>query len=155
MARSIHLWLHLASQIDVHITLGAMKVLPQTKAALLYLLPAAAVLAIWYVLLFKANSQQSSAVGTLGYLLTGGPKPIWFIWLLALPACFLALAAGYSSSIARSHLGSRVLLAIGISLAVAAWFTVSTEIAVLASLPALYGLVAAKQASRSQGENGA
>ena len=132
-----------------------MKVQPQTKAALLYLLPTAAVLAIWYALLFKGNAQQSSPASTLSHLLTQGPEPIWFIWLLALPACFLVLAVGYATSFASSHRGSQVLLGIGISLAIAAWFTVSIEVAVFASLPVLYGLAAAKQASRSQGENGA
>ncbi|WOB06884.1 hypothetical protein [Piscinibacter gummiphilus] len=132
-----------------------MKVQPQTKAALLYLLPAAAILAIWYVLLFKGNTQQSSATGTLGYLLTEDPNSIWFTWLLVLPAGFLALSAGYSMSLARSRRGSKALLAIGISLAVAAWLTVSTEIAVFASLPVLYGLAAAKQVNRSHAENGA
>jgi hypothetical protein len=130
-----------------------MKVPPQIKAALLYLLPTVAVLAIWSVLLFI--DQRSSALDTLAFLITEGPQPLWFLWLLALPICLLALAASYASPLARSHRGSRVLLALGISLASCTWLTVSTEVAVFASIPVLYGFLAARQATRSQGENGA
>lgn len=132
-----------------------MKITSQTKAALLYLLPTAAILGIWYVLLFQGSSSHSSATDTLAFVLTEGPKPLWFLWLLVLPSCFLALAASYLTPLARSHRGSRVLLAVGAALAACAWFTLSTEVSLFASLPVLYGFLVAKQAKRSQGENAA
>ena len=132
-----------------------MRVTSQIKAALLYLLPTASILGIWYVILFKGGSSHSSATDTLAFVLTEGPQPLWFLWLLVLPACFLALAAGYLTPLARSHRGSRVLLAIGTGLAASAWFTLSMEVALFSSLPVLYGFLVAKQANRRQGENAA
>jgi hypothetical protein len=132
-----------------------MRVTSQIKAALLYLLPTGAILGIWYVLLFQGDSSNSSATDTLAFVLTEGPEPLWFLWLLVLPSCFLALAGSYLTPLARSHAGSRVLLVVGASLAACAWFTLSTEVALLSSLPVLYGFLAAKQASSRRSENAA
>jgi hypothetical protein len=132
-----------------------MKSAPQIKAALLYLLPTLAVLGVWYLLLTKGNSEQSSAIGTLTFVLTEGPMPIWFRWLLLLPVLFLGVAAGYASPLSRSRRGAQVLLGLGVLVAASAWLTVSTEVAVFASLPLVYGLLLVRQFKANGSTHGA
>ena len=96
-----------------------------------------------------------SAAKMFMFSVTEGPQPIWFLWLLLLPVACLALAAAYASPLARGRRGSQVLLAAGTALAVCAWFTFTFEVALLASLPLLYGYLGAKQAKTGEAANGA
>jgi len=114
------------------------------KAALLYVLPVLALLGMWYLLLFTGTTSASSPGSTLLFLLTEGPKPNWFRWLLLLPLLCAVLAAAHVSRLTRTRSGSVLLLVIGSGLAAAAWVTVAPEIALFVSLPLVYGFLGAK-----------
>jgi hypothetical protein len=115
------------------------------KAGWLYVLPGLAVLGIWYVLLFTANSSGTTPLSTFVFVLTEGPKPWWFAWLLLLPILCFALAVAYMTRLPKSRIGSAWLFASGVALALAAWATVSTEVALFATLPLWYGFRCVKE----------
>jgi len=110
------------------------------KAGLLYLLPALAVLSIWWILLRYENPPNVTPSSTLKFVLTEGAQQLWFRWLIALPALCLALSAAYFSRVAQTRRGAVALLVVGIALALAAWFSVTHEIALFVSLPLLYSV---------------
>jgi hypothetical protein len=114
-----------------------------TKAGLLYVLPAAAVLVVWYLLLFEGSAPGVTPKGTFAFVLTEGARPWWFRWLFALPFLSMALAAAYCTHSAATRVGSALLLALGVALAVASWLTVSPEIALFTTLPLAYGILGA------------
>lgn len=116
-----------------------------TKAGLLYLLPAIAVLVVWYLLLFEGSAPGVTPKGTFAFVLTEGARPWWFRWLFALPFLCLSLAAAYLPRVAALRVGAVVLLTLGVALAVATWLTVSSEIALLTTLPLAYALLNAKE----------
>jgi hypothetical protein len=118
----------------------------QTKAALLYVLPAVAVAAVWYLLLFEGNAPGVTPRSTFPFVLTEGPRPLWFRWLFALPFVSLSLSLAYATRVARSRSGSVVLLLLGCAFAGASWLTVSPEVAVVATLPLVYGGIGAREA---------
>jgi hypothetical protein len=113
----------------------------QFKAALLYVLPAVAVVVVWYLILFEGDAPGVTPRSTFAFVLTDGPRPLWFRWLFALPFLSLALALAYATAIARTRAGSVLLLLLGALLAIASWLTVSAEIAILATLPLVYGFI--------------
>jgi hypothetical protein len=125
-----------------------------TKAALLYVLPVFALVGMWYLLLFTGNAPAVSALSTLAFLLTEGPMPSWFRWLLLLPAICATLGAAHLSPVTHTRSGSLCLFVLGTALSIAAWLTVSSEIAVVVSLPLLYAFLGAR-GHRSTSENGA
>jgi hypothetical protein len=128
-----------------------MRLGANTKAALLYVLPALAVFGVWFILLFVGNSSAVTPASTLAFVLTESPSPLWFRWLLVLPVLCAALAIAYLSRLTRTRVGSIALLCCGVALAGVAWLTVSAEIALFVSLPVLYGFVVVKeQAFRSE-----
>jgi hypothetical protein len=116
-----------------------------TKAGLLYLLPAVAVLVVWYLLLFEGNAPGVTPKGTFAFVLTEGARPWWFRWLFALPFLCLSLAAAYLSRLAALRVGSVMLLTLGVALAAATWLTVSSEIALFTTLPLAYALLSIKE----------
>jgi len=122
-----------------------MKMNANTKAALLYLLPVVAVFGIWYALLFDARSPGATPEYVFMSVLTEGPRLLWFRWLLVLPGLCLVLAVAYLSRLSSSRIGATALLALGATLAGAAWLTVASEIALFVSLPLVYGFVVAKK----------
>ena len=118
--------------------------MPSTKAGLLYFLPMLAVLGIWWILLFHDNPPNVTPSSTLSFVLTEGPQQLWFHWLIALPVLCLGLSAAYFSRVAKSRQGAVALLVVGIALALAAWFSVTHELALFVSLPLLYGIIHAR-----------
>jgi hypothetical protein len=118
--------------------------MPSTKAGLLYLLPTLAALFIWWVLLFHDNPPNVTPSSTLSFVLTEGPQQLWFHWFIALPVLCLGLSVAYFSSVAKSRQGAVVLLVVGIALALAAWLSVTDELALFVSLPLLYGVIHAR-----------
>lgn len=104
---------------------------------MLYVLPVVAVLGVWCILLFVADGPATPR-NIFEYLLIEAPERHWFNWLLAAPVLWSALAAAYLTPLATRRAGNIALLGIGGSVAVAAWLTLSFEIALFASLPILY-----------------
>ena len=131
-----------------------MQVPSNRKAAALYVLPVLAVLGIWYVLLFTANTSGTTPRSTFIFVLTEGPRPLWFAWLLLLPLLCCALAAAYLSSAIRNRKGALSLFASGLALAAGAWATVAPEVALFVTLPLLYGFQCIKEHAE-QPPNGA
>lgn len=108
------------------------------KTGLLFLLPAFGVLGIWYILLFVGNPPcDNDPIESLRFFLNESPQPIFFRWLLVLPALYLTFTALYFSEIPRSRLGAIVLFSASVLLAIATWLTV-TSIAMFATMPLLY-----------------
>ena len=116
-----------------------------SKAALLYIPPVLALLAIWYGLLFTGNLPSSSPADTLHFVLTEGPEPHWFRWILALPIFCAALGIAHMSPMSRICRGRVALLVLGAVLATASWLTVSTEISVFVTLPVVYAFLGARR----------
>lgn len=121
-----------------------MRVKAGTKAGLLYLLPTVTVCGIWYVLLAADSSPTSSAGATLMFVLSDGPNPYWFRWLVALPVLCLVLCVAYLSRVSATRVGSACLFAAGLALSTAIWLTVAHEVALFATLPLLHGFLNAK-----------
>lgn len=113
-----------------------MKPRAHTIAGLLYLLPVLAVLFVWWALIFVG---VSSPLETFRFALLDGPNPHWFWWLLVFPVICLALSIAYLSQLAVSRAGASWFFVLGAGLAAAAWLTFSSEIALFATLPLLYG----------------
>ena len=122
-----------------------------TKTSLLYLFPAVAVAVIWYILLFTSipsNRTPVQAAGeTLEFLLTEGPRTLWFVWLFALPPIFLAMALAYLTPAAASRRVAVALFVVGCGLALASWLTVASEVAIFATLPLWYGFANVRSTS--------
>jgi len=116
-----------------------------TKAGLLYLLPAGAVVVVWYLMLFGVDMTSVVPNRTLPSVLSEGPRPWWFRWLFVLPFLCLGLAGAYCSRFATRKTGALVLLAIGSALALATWLTVTSEIALCTTLPLAYGVLVAHE----------
>lgn len=135
----------------MQITLTVMKLRANTIAGLLYLLPVFAVFFIWWALIFVG---VSSPLETLRFALLDGPNPHWFWWLLVFPALCLALSIAYLSELAVSQAGASWFFVLGAGLAVAAWLTFSSEIALFATLPLLYGFGNLRGAWRSHENHG-
>jgi hypothetical protein len=127
-----------------------MNLTPSTKAGALYILPAIAVLSIWWVLLFVENSPGVTPLGTLRFVLTEGPQRHWFYWLIALPILCALLTGAYWSRLTRNRSGAVGLFVVGAVVSLAAWFTVTWEIAMFATLPLLYGFRCIKEQRRHQ-----
>ncbi len=108
------------------------------KTAAMYVLPVLAILGIWYFLLFVGNSSGTTPKSTFVFVLTEGPMPWWYAWLLVLPVLCCALAAAYLSGVASSSKGAVSLFGLGVALAASAWITVSPEIALFVTLPLWY-----------------
>ena len=141
----------------LNFTLDAMRT--TTKAGLLYIAPAIALAAIWHVMLFTSvpsnRTAGQAAVETLTFVLTEGPRPEWFAWLLALMPICLAMTLAYLSPLPRHRAGSIALLAVGTCLSVAAWLTITSSIALFMTLPMWYGLIAVKESASASSINGA
>jgi hypothetical protein len=114
------------------------------KIGICYLLPVIGILIMWYVVLLKANPPGITPKGSLIFLLTQGPRLWFFRWLLVLPTLCVLLATAYFSSIPKTRLGYSALITVGIALALAAWLTVSVDIAVCTTLPLVYSLFGVK-----------
>jgi hypothetical protein len=115
-----------------------------TRVGLLYLMPVIGVLIMWYVILFAGNPPGVTSKSTLASLLTEGPRPYFFRWLLALPALCLTIMAAYFSPIASTRAGYFALVVVGLFLAIAAWLSVSVDLAVCTTLPPVYALFVAR-----------
>jgi hypothetical protein len=104
---------------------------------LLYILPAVAVLGIWYILLFAGNSSAHTSIDTIAYFLSGQTNEmILSRWMLvAFPLLCIALSIAYFSRIPRIRGGAIVLFFAGVLLALVAWGTVSPGLAGLVSAP--------------------
>ncbi len=128
-----------------------MKPRANTIAGLLYLAPVVAVSFIWWALIFVGIS---SPLETFLFALVDGSRPYWFWWLLVFPLLCVALSIAYLSQFAVSRAGASWFLLLGAGLAVAAWLTFSSEIALFATLPLLYGFVNVRAAWRSHDNHG-
>lgn len=109
-----------------------------SKAALLYIPPVLALLAVWYGLLFLEVSSDSSAIHMLLFTLSEGPAPNFFRWLLVLTFACAVLGMGHASPLTRKRAGRVSLFLVGAAIAVGSWLTVSIEVSVFATLPLLY-----------------
>ncbi len=125
-----------------------------TKAGLLYLLPVVAMLITWYIILFRDNPPGVTPWNTLAYLLTSEPRVSWFRWLTAIPFISLMFAVANFSRIVKSRSGSFIVVALGAAFALAAWITSSIDIALLTTLPLVYGILATAAIAR-EAQNGA
>jgi hypothetical protein len=117
-----------------------MKIASETSAGIAYLLPAVAIGAIWYTLLFVGNTPRITSAGMLRYAFVEAPERHHFWWLALLPTLWLFLAAAYFSAIARSKLGAVALCGVGIVVAVATWLTMDWTLAVFATFPLVFGV---------------
>lgn len=120
-----------------------------TATALLYLVPILAVGGMWAVRLSEAGSSGTTAWRTFVFVLTDGPVPGWFRWMLVLPVLCLALGAAHLSRAGRSRGGSVLLFVLGSALSVAAWLTAAPAIALFVSLPLVCAFVAAREHHRT------
>jgi hypothetical protein len=121
------------------------KLSANAKAALLYLLPALTIFGVWYITLFANNPPGVTPAGAFRFFLNEGPSPVWFRWFLIFPLLCLALSGAYASRLPRTRIGSSVLFAAAVSLAVGAWLTMTFAVALTASLPVFYGYVSVMQ----------
>jgi hypothetical protein len=128
----------------------------RTVSALLYIVPAIAILATWFDLARPTDSTITFDIEpALALLKNGFPfvglSAAWFQWfLIALPLICLALALAYMSRLSTARVGSVVLVALGFSLAMIAWFTTSHTFGLLIALPIPFGLQAVWSASRQR-----
>jgi hypothetical protein len=122
-----------------------MKLTANHKAGILYLLPVLALLGVWYILLSIHNPSVVNPVDNFLYLLNTSPYQQNFRWLLALPCLCLLLAISYFSRLAQVQSGALGLLVMGVFLALGAWFTVSTPIAIFVSVPLYYAFINSRQ----------
>jgi hypothetical protein len=106
----------------------------------LYLLPAFAVVGIWYALLFVGNPIARTPIDAVSYFLSDQTnEAVWFRWMLVgFPLLCLSLSIAYFSRIPRVRVGALVLFCAGILLALAAWGTVNPGLAGLVSAPLLF-----------------
>lgn len=111
-----------------------------SKAALLYVPPVLALLAVWYGMLFIGNASMRSAVEMLQFSLTQGPQPNWFRWIFLLPIICAALGIAHISPIVRRKMGRVILVIAGVAVAGASWLTVSTEISIFVTLPVFFAV---------------
>lgn len=113
-------------------------------AGWLFLIPAAAVIGIWYIYLFVAMPDNltvwQSVVGQLEHTFSeANPQAWWFGWLAALPFLCIALAAAYLFNVGRTRAGALALLAATLTLAAATLLLTSWPLAVFVAFPALWG----------------
>lgn len=118
-----------------------MKLNANNSAIFLYLLAALVTLGIWYVLLFVNNPPCANPIDNLLYFLNEPPTQLVFWWLLVSPVFCLLLAAAYFSKWSQSPMGAISLFVAGAALALAAWWTTPSPVAVLASLALWYGFI--------------
>ena len=118
----------------------ALKVTRETCTAIAYLAPAAAVAAIWWILLTVGNSPKNGPGEILQHVLFEAPERSFFWWLIALPATCMLLSLGYFSSIARGKIGAVLLSTMGLALAVAAWLLTDWTIAFFVTLPLMFSI---------------
>ena len=116
---------------------------PNTKAALLYIPPILALLAIWFGLLFTETSPTTQALDMLHFCVAESPNRAWVRWLLLLPALCAGLGIAHLTPLAHKQSGRAALFLAGAVLAAASWFTVSIDISVFATLPLLYAFIGA------------
>lgn len=121
-----------------------MKITSNSMAAILYLLAAMVVLAIWYILLFVNTPPCARPIGSLLYFLNEPPTQLIFRWLLVLPVLCFLLAAAYSSKWSLTRSGAFSLFGVGVVLALAAWRSSPSPVAVLVSLALCCGFVVLK-----------
>ena len=104
---------------------------------MLYLLPAFAVIGIWYVLLFVGNPTADTPIDAITYFLSDKTnETAWFLWpLVVFPLLCLLLSIAYFSRVPRARVGTLFLFFAGVSLALAAWITTNSGLAGLVSAP--------------------
>jgi len=117
---------------------------PHTIAGWLYVIPALFVIGIWYLYLFVALPEDQaawdSAAGQLRYAFSdANPMAWWFAWLGAFPVLCLLLAAAYLSNAARTRASRLALFAAAIALAGATFAINDWGIAILVTLPIIWG----------------
>lgn len=128
-----------------------MRIRTNTVAAILYVLPALATLGAWYVLLFVPAGGFVTPQSTLHYVLTEEPRRLWFYWFLVAPVLWIGLSLAYLTPAALRLPGAIILLGLGTPIAVAAWLTLTFELALFASLPLVHGVKCVREASALNG----
>lgn len=118
-----------------------MKLNANNSAVFLYLLAVLVTLGIWYVLLFVNNPPGATPINNLLYFLNEPPTQLVFWWLLVFPVLCLLLAAAYFSKWSQTRMGAISLFGAGAALALVAWWTTPSPVAVLVSLALWYGFV--------------
>jgi len=117
----------------------------QLRTSLLYVLPALAALGVWYTALFYENPPGITPQTLLTYSLNEGTTALLFRWFLVFPIICIFLAVGYASNIATTRQGTLALASVGLVVAVASWFTLTSLLAALATAPLYYGIQCATQ----------
>ena len=110
-----------------------------TKASLVYLLPATASLVGWYLILFYKNPPQIDAREMFTSLMMDVNHAWVFRWWLAIPVVCVALAGAYATRFAATRHGSITLLLVGVAFAVASWLTMYYMLSILVSMPIYFG----------------
>ena len=114
-----------------------MKMAVETTTGIAYLLPALAMGAVWYVLLFVGSAQITPSE-MLRYTLVEAPERHHFWWTTVYTALCLLLAIAYCSTISRRRLAAFALCGIGIVLAAATWLTMDWAFGVFVTFPLLF-----------------
>ena len=122
----------------------ALRVPGEKWAAVTYLVPAATVGGIWWILLTVGNTPKSGPSDMLRYLLFEAPEAPLFWWLVVLPTICLLLSGAYFSSVAQGKTGAIALCSVGFVLAVAAWLLSDWTIALFVTLPLLFSVPTVK-----------
>jgi hypothetical protein len=118
-----------------------VKLTANNKAVILYLLAVLVILGVWYILVFEGNPAGVNPIDNLLYFLNEPPTQLIFWWLLVFPVLCLLLAAAYFSKWSQTRMGAISLFGVGAVLALAAWWTTPSPVAVLVSLALWYGFV--------------
>lgn len=124
---------------------------PHNVAGLLWLLAAALVAAIWYVLFFVSVPSEMSVAdaseGLVGYLFSAeNPSRPWFIWLAVAPVVSAALGLAYLFGVSRSTTSAVALFSVAFALAVTAFYFVTWSLAVFVALPCYWGYLCVRKA---------
>lgn len=117
-----------------------MKWAPGKIAGAMYVLPALAVVPLWYILLFVGNLPNPNYGEMLHVWFIEDPYREFFWYHAALPVICGAMAAANLFAIAPLTIAAQVLFGIGVVVALSAWFLSNIGIAIFVTLPLIYSI---------------
>ena len=121
-----------------------MKLTANNAAAIVYLLSVLATLSFWYILLFVSNPPGINPMDNLLFFLQAPRTQLIFWCLLVLPVLCFLLAVAYYSKWSQTRMGAFSLFGAGAALALAAWWSTPSSVAVLVSLALWFGFAVLK-----------
>jgi hypothetical protein len=121
-----------------------IKFAPNIVAGWLYLLPAAAIAIIWYILFFVGRiphlSLSESVIALLRFFFGDSNPHFWFfVWLATLPLLCIGMCILYLCGAARTRPGGIILFLVTIVLAGVTLVFLDWSYVVLVALPSLWG----------------